>query len=985
MVAWPAAALPLRSAAAVTGAAAPVTPAATDPVPLVSERVEGYTLGRTTNKAFWYATAGCTPSLDPISDFAETISRIALTGSEGRRLFLHEVNPTCNQQNRLLRPTSNLVADTNWVYFAQAGKLSRVSVFSKTADSTSITTFGSADPSGNAGLAQDADELFMISSASLRTSYIWRIQKTDGSFTRAEVNSTFSRDFTSDGENLYWLAGTSLRVYSLAAIREPFGTLDTGVNSYYAEGARQLCRLCATTRYVFIAKGNLVYRRDNVTGTTTPSPIYSGPVRSEIFDITSDGQHLFLWQAQIVTCEPLCSYNATLVRTNRTTDTSPEILYAFGTGLSIPTIDTQTRNGYLYWNWNGIQTLPVDASTLALTNMEITAVEVVQSMQDLLNTVPLIQKKRTFVRLHVKSNGPAVPGVGARLLRVNSNGDPLGQPLTPVNQTGTTLTVRPAPNRASIDDAFLFELPWSWTTGALRLRAELNPYKIPLQQDYAGNTRTINTSFKVSPRLEVQFVAFTYTLNKTTYAPRYIEDITQTYSWIRRAYPLASTIGSNGDSSPGFRPGLSFVTDADLGGYVDQSNTDCVTWYPDADLRNLCASNYTNIEMAQLRSDNGDPDSLFYYGMISDAAGIFPRGQAATNKVSSGPVGIPGAGNWDTDNAYGDWYAGHEIGHTLGRDHPGAASDDDTTKAIEGCGHSRTDLNYPYTNALISPPAEPVNGARFFGFDAGDAARGIPRAVLPGTQWADLMSYCAWQWISDYTYKGMYDFMLANPSLAATTNQTGATGDLLSVFGSISPATGSAVIPRLRRQTSVNIVPTRRPGPWSIQLLNGARVVADYPFTPAAAQDGEQPMLQVGQVVDFVPGTTTVRIVKLDTGNVYWSQAISAAAPAISGVSIRAASPITGNAGLSWTGSDADGDPLTFDILYSRNGGPFEPYLLNYNGSSLSVDTSRLGGGAARFRVIASDGAQTAQGDSAAVTMAAKPPSRASIHQPTTR
>ena len=218
------------------------------------------------------------------------------------------------------------------------------------------------------------------------------------------------------------------------------------------------------------------------------------------------------------------------------------------------------------------------ADTLTQTNMQITGVEVVQTVQDLLNTVPLVQKKRTFVRLHVKSDGPAIPGVTAILFRVDANNNPIGLSLQPVNAIGTKITVRPSPNRANIDDAFLFELPWDWTTGTLRLRAELNPYKIPLQLSYSGNTRSISTTFKASPRLEVQFVAFTYTLNKTSYKPRYVEDIFQTYSWIRRTYPLASTPGSNGDSTPGFRPGLSFVTDDDLGAYVDRSNADCAVW-----------------------------------------------------------------------------------------------------------------------------------------------------------------------------------------------------------------------------------------------------------------------------------------------------------------------------------------------------------------------------------------------------------------------
>jgi hypothetical protein len=79
---------------------------------------------------------------------------------------------------------------------------------------------------------------------------------------------------------------------------------------------------------------------------------------------------------------------------------------------------------------------------------------------------------------------------------------------------------------------------------------------------------------------------------------------------------------------------------------------------------------------------------------------------------------------------------------------------------------------------------------------------------------------------------------------------------------------------------------------------------------------------------------------------------------------------------LSWTASDPDGDPLLFDVLYSRDGGAsFQPHHLNISTTSVPVDTSFLGGSDnAVLRVVANDGSQTAHADSAAFVMAAKPP-----------
>ena len=55
-----------------------------------------------------------------------------------------------------------------------------------------------------------------------------------------------------------------------------------------------------------------------------------------------------------------------------------------------------------------------------------------------------------------------------------------------------------------------------------------------------------------------------------------------------------------------------------------------------------------------------------YYAMVADNAG-FMRG-CAVGVVASGPTGTSDWG-WDFDGTYGDWYGGHELGHTYGRGH----------------------------------------------------------------------------------------------------------------------------------------------------------------------------------------------------------------------------------------------------------------------------------------------------------------------------
>jgi hypothetical protein len=69
-------------------------------------------------------------------------------------------------------------------------------------------------------------------------------------------------------------------------------------------------------------------------------------------------------------------------------------------------------------------------------NMRITSLEITQGIQDLYNSVMLIQNRRTFVRLHVKSDEEPISGVTAYLYRINFFGQIVDGPLVPVNPVG---------------------------------------------------------------------------------------------------------------------------------------------------------------------------------------------------------------------------------------------------------------------------------------------------------------------------------------------------------------------------------------------------------------------------------------------------------------------------------------------------------------------------------------------------------------------
>jgi hypothetical protein len=939
-------------------------------------------------KLFWYRRPGCTGPPPPASsprtspmqgDYAEEIARIATYGGITRTLYHEAVDPDCADQ--VLDVLSNIVADDNYIYWMSNayGGVVRLSTNANEGDPPEL--FSNA-VSGDAELALDDDYVFVLSTGGGR---IYRISKINATpYTLVADAGTYPRNLQGDGKYVYWItSGVLKRIHRHSTL---ILNVATGVTGYYPEGEKlKYCIIdppqCFYTEYIFIGQGNQVTWYDNITGNSGLIYTSSDPSASVYnlvtdFATMSDPGNLFLFESREIECNPFCIYQDVLIRTGRGGGTG-DPLYVSNAGLPGETKiadHLETDLTFLFWrDEDELKRLPNNAAALPQINIEATGMEITQGIQDVFNSVRLIENRRTFVRVRADTDSTSVAGVSARLYRTTAGGQILAGPLLPVNPVGKQITVQPHPNRADINHSFLFELPWGWTTGGpLYLRAEVNPYKYPLEPAYSDNVVTAGPlTFEASPRLQVQFVSFGYFWDGQFYYPRFIEDVLQTYSWIRRAYPLDSTPGSYNDPSPGLRPNHWFVFDDQLGGkvWIDPNCTPDMFKDPATfpQCSNLRASAYTNSLMSAMRAESGIPMNIFMYGLISDGLN-FPRGQASSGaNVSSGPAGTSccGCTSWDTDGSCTDWYAGHEIGHTLGRAHPVAGS--------STCGHSADDPNFPYFGAKISD-------GYAFGFDVGDPGLNpdLQLAVYSPFFWYEIMSYCEPLWISDYTYDAMYDYMIANEQRAADSPGPRLQGDFLSVFGDIMPTADTAAIHRLRHLDEVASIPALIPGDYSIRLLDAAGgTLTDYAFTPETIYNTDLPMLSFGQVVSHTAGTAQVQIVRISDSLVLTSQTLSVNPPTISGVALQSPpDPVTGVVTLAWSASDPDGDPLTSDILYSvDNGVTFQPLQMNVSNSSALLDTLPLGGSpTAILRVVASDGVHSAYGDTAPFTMAGKPP-----------
>ena len=360
-------------------------------------------------------------------------------------------------------------------------------------------------------------------------------------------------------------------------------------------------------------------------------------------------------------------------------------------------------------------------STLPRTNeLSIDGLEITQSIQEMGHSVPLVAGKSTVARAYLSIKSASSLSVQGVL-----QGRRTGGSWVDLNSLNPT-TVDPAingqlrPKREDLNKSLNFQLPASWiSSGNLELRlatvTESATSSARSCSDCRTSPVTVNLRASAPMRLRILGLRYTGGTPPTTQTPRTI-DQTLINSWLRRAYPISSLATS----------------------YATIPTTNAWPF----------GCGQANAQVATVRASDvaaGSDRRTHYYGLVYDGGG-FMRGCAAAipgapdpTAVASGPTGL--SGGWDTDGSYGDWYTGHELGHTYGRLHPGS-----------GCGESSDDPNEPFPNGQISG----ADGA-FVGFDVGDSTNNIPMAALPGVTWKDVMTYCNNQWLSHYTYTAIRD------------------------------------------------------------------------------------------------------------------------------------------------------------------------------------------------------------------------------------
>jgi hypothetical protein len=303
--------------------------------------------------------------------------------------------------------------------------------------------------------------------------------------------------------------------------------------------------------------------------------------------------------------------------------------------------------------------------------------------------------------------------------------------------------------------------------------------------------------------------------------------------------------------------------------------------------------------------------------------------------------------------------AAQELGHNYGRRHA-------------GCAGTLADTAYPIPSGLLD----------VWGIDVGRM-----RLYDPETTY-DFMGYCGSDgttWVSSYTYTAIGRlFAVASPGapagvladpIAPRLQMLQPAAEVLVASGLISPAGVDIHYGFFRLQGGAG--PSA--GPYTAELRNASgQVLLSHQFGPAQLSDnpaGDSGLFLLS--LPWAEGTTS--IVFTHNGVEIGRRSISPNAPAVSLLSPNGGEAwlASGVQTIRWSGIDFDGDPLTYIVQYSPDGGAIWKSLAeNVSGVELVVDAADVpGGNAGLIRVRASDGFNTAQDTSdSAFTIEGKPP-----------
>lgn len=361
-------------------------------------------------------------------------------------------------------------------------------------------------------------------------------------------------------------------------------------------------------------------------------------------------------------------------------------------------------------------------------NLTVAGLYVVQTVQRLDQSIPLVQGRDGLVRVFVRAAQDQTPAPAVRV-RFYLNGQlSTEQTIAAPMQYAPTFAADVA--QASLASSWNVAIPAALVQPGLSISADVDPGNVVPEIDesdnsYPGVGQQLSANVRTVPAFRVRFVPIYQSANGL------VGDVTAAnrdrfLATTRKLHPL-NTIDAD------IRAPYTATVEQ-----LSSSNSDS-TW-----TRVL-----HEVDVARDLDCRSDPVgcSRYYYGV---AKVTYSSGTAGL-----GYVGYPVAMGWDYLPSASEVMA-HELGHNWGRFHA-------------PCGVDNPDLRYPYAGGKIG----------VYGYDATTGQLKLPSAP-------DVMGYCNGTWISDYTYTGIMNFR-ASASASVGSASDGATADATETAAAQAP------------------------------------------------------------------------------------------------------------------------------------------------------------------------------------------------------
>ncbi len=403
---------------------------------------------------------------------------------------------------------------------------------------------------------------------------------------------------------------------------------------------------------------------------------------------------------------------------------------------------------------------------LGSLDFELTGIEIVQSVQRAASDVALIRSRDALARVYVAASeaSPLLPDVQ---LEIRVNGDVVATPT--IEPTFASVPTRT--DRGDLATSYNWTIPGIHVQPGLEIVATVDPEAAVVEADETNNTfpddgsRRSFTVASIDP-LPLTLVPIRQSVNGET------GDVdggnVETFVTTARAlYPFP-------DVDVSVRP--VYTTDAP----VLQSGDGNGAWS-------------TILQEVQLLRQTDGVDA-YYFGVVRTtySSGVAGLGYIPSSRTSDYRTAI----GWDRPNSRAGVLA-HELGHNLGRYHAPCG------------GPANPDPDYPYGGGSIGQ----------WGFDARTGQ------LVDPVETRDIMTYCNPQWISDYHFEGILEFMDATLTRRTTAQQT-----CLLVWGRIRD--GEMVLDPAAVLTARPNIPTT-PGDHRVRAVDAdGNILVDLSFDP---------------------------------------------------------------------------------------------------------------------------------------------------------